>query len=826
MGTKVKQLICCFLLLMATCSVRAEVSGDTLKSWTSRFFTIGNLNSSDDGRWVTVKKWYGMNIDTIMVFDSQKPGPIGNLVKMPNYSFTKNDCLFAFGTGKALSWNLKNNTQSRYNNVKTGNSLSEVNNYWILGDNGDLKLYDTNGNIVNKLTNVQAYATDGKRMLYICRQNGLLQEIVELSGSKTVKRYSTGNKIIRMEIPPSHKRIILIEEEQATKELKATFINVANGVTSSPQAFPLEKSQYLSVKEIKDGKAYMLTFESWKLPIDKVLVDIWYGNDGNLQSSKSLVKNFYWQYGSDKASVIPDEKFSSNINIDNDRYFLSFNYGEDHNYIRGIQPDLDIHIYDIVNGTYRKLGAIQSLIYVSKNGSYILYPDTKDSWKLTEMRSLATRTILDSSLKNPVFSDDNKFVFFESEDGISRYDIQGDINKPFKIGTGKTATIINQKKRSLVDGYRFYQNTVKIKTPIVVKLWDKIKNVTSYVELQNDHLSEVYAPNTDYIKDLKYDQAQKKIFAIEENYNKPAKLFSFDVKEKNKTALFAGNGKDTTAFSLKQDIINFRNSEGISLKGVLYYPANFNPSKKYPMVVSIYEVQSGTSNRYNMPFYNTPIGFDLRILQQRGYFVYLPDIVFGKKGTGLSALDCVNRSLDAIASHPNIDFDKLGLTGHSHGGYETNFIASNSKRFAAYISGAGNSDIVRSYFSYNYNFNSPFYWQFEKEQYKMNVPFAENKGLYFQNSPIHNVENVTAPILLWAGKNDENIAWDQVMEFYIGLRRNYKEVIALFYPNKGHDMGWDTKESGDLSRRTLEWWDFFLKNKKNVPWINKQTKKT
>jgi dipeptidyl aminopeptidase/acylaminoacyl peptidase len=84
---------------------------------------------------------------------------------------------------------------------------------------------------------------------------------------------------------------------------------------------------------------------------------------------------------------------------------------------------------------------------------------------------------------------------------------------------------------------------------------------------------------------------------------------------------------------------------------------------------------------------------------------------------------------------------------------------------------------------------------------------------------------VNAPILLWAGKKDENIKWDQVMEFYIGLKRNNKDVIALFYPNQGHNPSFNSEDRKDLYYRTLEWWDYFLKDKTNIDWINKQMKK-
>lgn len=90
---------------------------------------------------------------------------------------------------------------------------------------------------------------------------------------------------------------------------------------------------------------------------------------------------------------------------------------------------------------------------------------------------------------------------------------------------------------------------------------------------------------------------------------------------------------------------------------------------------------------------------------ENGYFVFQPDILFDKRGTGISALDCVNSGLDEIVNHSNVDASRLGLTGHSLGGYETNFIATHSKRFAAYVSGSSLGDIPHFYFSFSDLFN-------------------------------------------------------------------------------------------------------------------------
>src|SRR5690606_5483422 len=120
----------------------------------------------------------------------------------------------------------------------------------------------------------------------------------------------------------------------------------------------------------------------------------------------------------------------------------------------------------------------------------------------------------------------------------------------------------------------------------------------------------------------------------------------------------------------------------------------------------------------------------------KGYFVYLPDNRIGEKGPGISSLISIENSLKAINLEA-INRDKIALIGHSFGGYVTNFIATHSDLFATYISGAGKSDLIHSYYSFNYSFLFPEYQRMESPIYNMIQPFSENKSLYVNNNPIY-----------------------------------------------------------------------------------------
>lgn len=127
--------------------------------------------------------------------------------------------------------------------------------------------------------------------------------------------------------------------------------------------------------------------------------------------------------------------------------------------------------------------------------------------------------------------------------------------------------------------------------------------------------------------------------------------------------------------------------------------------------------------------------------------------------------------------------------------------------------------MVSTYFSYDYAEQKPNHNRFETGQFEMQTPYSTNKELYLRNSPINYVENVKAPVLIWNGMRDDVVVPSQAMEFFIGLKRNDLPVIALFYPGRGHDLGLNTDESKEMNKKALEWWNYFLKEKRNSNWI-------
>lgn len=246
------------------------------------------------------------------------------------------------------------------------------------------------------------------------------------------------------------------------------------------------------------------------------------------------------------------------------------------------------------------------------------------------------------------------------------------------------------------------------------------------------------------------------------------------------------------------------------LAGTLMYPANYNPTKKYPLIVYIYEKTSRMAMEFYPPTGYNYQGFSLLDYTTSGYFVLLPNISYEIGEPSLSALKCVNIATDKALENESIDGKRMGLIGHSFGGYETAFIATQTDRFATYVAGAAVTNVISHYHGVNWNNSATDLWRYEDQQWRMGDSYYDNKQAYLNNSPLEYVANVKRPILLWTGDKDYQVAWTQSLEMFIALRRLKKEASLILVKNEGHYI-WNTEKQLLLSTEVKKWLDGYLK---------------
>ncbi|RZJ51580.1 alpha/beta hydrolase family protein [Flavobacterium sp.] len=156
--------------------------------------------------------------------------------------------------------------------------------------------------------------------------------------------------------------------------------------------------------------------------------------------------------------------------------------------------------------------------------------------------------------------------------------------------------------------------------------------------------------------------------------------------------------------------------------------------------------------------------------------------------------------------------------GHSFGGYETAYISGKSDMFAAAVAGAAPIDLNSFYHAINWRTGKPHMIKFKVGQFRLGVSAFQMPLTYLNNSPLTNAENINKPLLLWSGKNDQQVDWHQSIELYLAMHRLQKNNIMLLYPEEEHSFS-DPSNQKDLSIRILQWFNHFLKGEKTAEWI-------
>ena len=268
----------------------------------------------------------------------------------------------------------------------------------------------------------------------------------------------------------------------------------------------------------------------------------------------------------------------------------------------------------------------------------------------------------------------------------------------------------------------------------------------------------------------------------------------------------------------KAELIEYKSPKGERLQGALFAPANYDPAKKYPLIVHIYERESQYLHRYFPVTDRSP--YTEAIWTANGYFVLMPDIVFRARDPGMSVLECVTAATKKVLESGRIDPKRVGLIGHSWGGFGTSFVMTQSDLFTAGVAGGPLTDLVSSYGEIYWNSGTPETDHAEVGQERMEVPLWEDPQAFERNSAVFHVNNMRGALLLSVGDKDGASDWHQDIEMYNLARRAGKQCIMLVYPGENHGLAVKANQV-DYHRRILDWFDHYLKDQAPKPWIEK-----
>ncbi len=268
----------------------------------------------------------------------------------------------------------------------------------------------------------------------------------------------------------------------------------------------------------------------------------------------------------------------------------------------------------------------------------------------------------------------------------------------------------------------------------------------------------------------------------------------------------------------RAELVRYKNLDGVELSGVLIKPEDFDPNKKYPMIVHIYERLSQNLHRFVPPTPGTSI--NPSYYASNGYLVFMPDIVYTIGSPGQSALKCVLPGIQAVVDRGYVDEKAIGIQGHSWGGYQIAYLVTQTTRFKAAIAGAPVANMVSAYDGIRWGTGLPRQFQYERTQSRIGGTLWEKPSRFIENSPIFMADRVQTPLMMLHNDQDDAVPWYQGIEYYLALRRLGKECYLFNYNGEAHGLRKKANQR-DWTIRMQQFFDYQLKGAAKPEWIEK-----
>ena len=266
------------------------------------------------------------------------------------------------------------------------------------------------------------------------------------------------------------------------------------------------------------------------------------------------------------------------------------------------------------------------------------------------------------------------------------------------------------------------------------------------------------------------------------------------------------------------ELVSWISLDGRPLEGVIYKPANFDPNKKYPMMVNFYERNSETLYNYRMPEPHRST-IDYHLYNSNEYVIFNPDIRYVDGYPGESCYNCLMPGITMMIAKGYIDEKGIGAQGHSWGGYQVAYLATRTNLFSAIESGAPVVNMFSAYGGIRWGSGMARSFQYEHTQSRLGATPWSSPLRYLENSPLFTMDKVQTPILIMHNDADGHVPWYQGIEYFVAMKRLGKPCWLLNYTGEPH---WPMHMANriDFQRRMFQFFNHYLKNQKMPKWMS------
>jgi len=258
-------------------------------------------------------------------------------------------------------------------------------------------------------------------------------------------------------------------------------------------------------------------------------------------------------------------------------------------------------------------------------------------------------------------------------------------------------------------------------------------------------------------------------------------------------------------------LVSWLSDDGELLKGSLLMPSGYQEGKRYPLIVFVYggSFLSNRLDRFGLAYFGP---FNMQLFSTRGYAVLLPD---SPQHIGTPMLDLAKTVLPGVSELVRLgiaDPEKVGVMGHSNGGYGTLSLIVQTKRFRAAVEVDGMGDLLGVYGEMRQD-GSAYGTSVEHGQNALGGSPWEVREKFVENSPLFYLDRIDTPLLIVHGTDDTAVAPFLADEIFVGLRRLNKEAEYAKYGGEGHEPSyWSRPNQVDFCKRMLDWFEVHFKD--------------
>ncbi|MRT17552.1 S9 family peptidase [Vitellibacter sp. q18] len=824
---------------------------DSLWSMDTNIYKISN-----DGKWVIFSEKYPNDKMTVWLMATN-----GNkLFQFPNseyLNFSSNSKWFACITNEneLISINLQNGKEKRFNNISdygfSNNGTHIAMSHPISATEKELLIINLETQKTEQIANVVTFKWNPKQnLLYavLNKENNtqLIRYETKTGESKNIFNQPFG-VLEHLDISSSGNSLLFVSHQKGITQLN--YYDIVQDSLSKisdtiiQKIFPCQHISNRKPNLAADGKKVIFYTQFNQSEIKKAHdAHIWYSDDPwiepRMKSYREQEINYpltAWFPESGQINAIETKDFPSAAMDVNHDFALVYDQLQ-YEPLYKFYPNADLYIKNTKTGDTNLVCKNQytegQFVTISPTGKYISYFKGADwcVYNIANDESVNITKDLPFSFANteyirprdvfpygnPGWLPDDEYITLYDQFDIWLLSPDGNIKK--RITKGREENIRYRISRDYTPNIYnpltvhpdFSCAIFNPKDGVVLELFNN-KNYSTGLAVWKDNAAiKPLLWVEGKIDQIRMDAKGENLVFREQRFDKPISIHHIDVRKKKENQLFQTNDELLKYDLGKIEIVEYELEDGTQLQGSLVYPSNYNPSEKYPLIVEIYEKKSFDINKFDTPSNLMTEGFNILKYATNGYFIFYPNIAYNIGDPGISALQSVTAAVNKVLENKGVDKERIGLIGHSFGGYETAFIITQTNMFAAAVAGAAITDFSSFYHDISWDYKFTQMWRLENQQFRMKETFYDAKEAYYRNSPLQQVENINTPLLLWAGKKDTNVNWSQSVYMFMALKRLGKKAKLILYEDEDHSL-FKPKNQTHLSNTIFDWMETYVK---------------